>query len=579
MPPRWRGLRRLLPAVVTLMLAAAASSVASAAVAAAGPPAPGPARPASAGAAGPGTPADAGAGQRLYVQGLLPSGQPLRGERGTGAAVEGAAAACATCHRRSGLGGAEGRQIVPPIIAKYLFRPAATNVQDLSMPHMRGYRATRDPYTPESLARAIREGVNPNGRELGELMPRYRIDDASMASLVAYLTGLTAGAVPGVGDEVLHFATIVAPGVDPAVRQGMLDVMQRFFDDKNAFIRGGGKPMQATRQIEYRVTRRWQLHVWDLQGAPETWEAQLRSKLAAEPVFAVLSGLSPGPWAPVHRFCEQARLPCLFPNVDQPEVAEQDFYPVYFSRGVFLEVDLIAASLMAGAAEPPRPGPPLRRVRQLYRGGDVGEAAALALAAALAPGGLAADLRALPPGRAGGPELAAALSDLAPDEALVLWLREADLQALPPLPAAAGPVRISGLLGGLERAPLAADWRALAQISYPFDLPQARAVRMNFPLTWLRINKIPLVAERVQTDTYIACGIVSETLNDMLDAFVRDYLVERVETMLDHRMSNGYYPRLSLAQGQRFASKGGYMVRFKGAAGTAVEALGDWTVP
>jgi hypothetical protein len=95
----------------------------------------------------------------------------------------------------------------------------------------------------------------------------------------------------------------------------------------------------------------------------------------------------------------------------------------------------------------------------------------------------------------------------------------------------------------------------------------------------LRINKIAVVAERVQVDTYVACGILSETLSDMLDAFVRDYLIERVETMLGHRLSNGYYPRLSLAPGQRFASKGGYLVRFAEGQGTQVVAAGEWTVP
>jgi hypothetical protein len=116
-------------------------------------------------------------------------------------------------------------------------------------------------------------------------------------------------------------------------------------------------------------------------------------------------------------------------------------------------------------------------------------------------------------------------------------------------------------------------------MSYPFDLPQARLVRMNFPLNWFKIKHIPLVSERLQTDTYVACGILAETLTDMLDSFVPDYLVERIEVMLDHRMVNGYYPRLSLAPGQRFASKGGYIVRFASTSGTELVADGDWATP
>ena len=42
---------------------------------------------------------------------------------------------------------------------------------------------------------------------------------------------------------------------------------------------------------------------------------------------------------------------------------------------------------------------------------------------------------------------------------------------------------------------------------------------------------------------------------------------------------NAHYPRLSLAPGQRSASKGGYLARFAEASGTRLVADGDWVVP
>jgi hypothetical protein len=39
------------------------------------------------------------------------------------------------------------------------------------------------------------------------------------------------------------------------------------------------------------------------------------------------------------------------------------------------------------------------------------------------------------------------------------------------------------------------------------------------------------------------------------------------------------YPHLSLAQGQRFASKGGYIVRFDLQTGAGVLADSDWLTP
>lgn len=510
------------------------------------------------------------AGELVYRRGVLPGGRPLRGEREGGVRVEGADAACATCHRRSGLGSWEGQSVIPPILGRYLFRPGARNVEDVALPHVQGYVPRRDAYTDATLARAIREGRDPRGRPLGYLMPRYDLDDATMASLIAYLKDLTSGPVPGVEGDTLHFATVITPDADPVARRGMLDVLRQFFADKNAGYRGESPPMQSTRGVMYRVSRRWQLHVWELTGPPERWEEQLRDRLTAEPVFAVISGLGGKSWAPVHRFCERAALPCLLPNVELPVAAERDFYPVYFSKGVLLEAELLAGRLR-------QDGPAVRRVVQVFREADVGADAAQALRAAL-PAGVEAAARALGPGSA-RERLAAALAETRRDDAIVLWLRPGDLAALPPAPPPAAAVYASGLMGDLEGAPLPPAWRRVARLTYPFDLPEQRRVRMSFPLGWFHVRHLPVVAERVQTDTYLACVILSETLGHMLDSFVRDYLVERVEVMLSHRLVNGYYPRLGLAPGQRFASKGGHLVHFAPGGGERVVADTGWIAP
>ena len=55
--------------------------------------------------------------------------------------------------------------------------------------------------------------------------------------------------------------------------------------------------------------------------------------------------------------------------------------------------------------------------------------------------------------------------------------------------------------------------------------------------------------------------------------------IERAEQMLDHKFMTGPYPRLTLSEGERFASKGGYLVRFAGTDGKQVIADQDWTIP
>lgn len=512
-------------------------------------------------------------GVGIYRLGVLPSGQPLRGEHAAAVALEGRTAACVNCHRRSGLGETEGRILIPPITAKYLFPVRGPKPGAAQMPGTQAPVAYRGPYSEATLARAIREGIGSDGHGFNELMPRYALDDASMAILIAYLRQLSSGPVPGVGDEILDFATIITPDADPVVRQGVLEVLSKFFDNKNAFFREQSPPLQSSRNIHYRVVRKWKLHVWELTGPPEGWEQQLHQRLRAQPVFAVISGLGGRTWAPVHRFCEAESLPCLFPNVDLPVVAEDDFYPLYFSKGVLLEAQLLARRVTEQAA-----GVGVRRVVQVYRSGDIGEAGAHEVHTGLAAQGIEVVDRALAPG-ARSQTVSEAVENVHAHDALILWMRPKDLRALPPSPPPGALLYASGLMGGLEHAPLPAGWRTTLDLTYPFDLPDDRRLRMTFPLGWLKIRHIEVVDERIQTDTYIACGILADVLGPMLDNFVRDHLLERLEPLLSARARNGYYARLGLGPGQRFASKGGYLVHFADAQGPKIVADGVWTVP
>ncbi len=521
----------------------------------------------------------ANAGADIYLRGVLPTGQPLTGARDAGGPrIKGMDAACVNCHHRSGLGSREGRVLIPPITGRYLFHPRTANRDDVALTYVESARSNRDPYTDVTLARSIRQGIDSEGKPLGYLMPRFALSDADMSALLDYLKNLDSPQVPGVTATVLHFATIITPDADPVKRSGMLDVLQHYFTDKNAFPFGPSPPMRSSGKTlysksMYMANRRWQLHIWELTGPAATWRAQLARLLAREPVMAVVSGLGGSNWAPVHEFCEQERLPCLFPSVEVPVVANRDFYSLYFSKGVLLEAGLMAARIAA-----PGSRPAVKSVEQLYRIGDSGEPAARLLAAALKERGVAVHNHAIAAGE-DRDELVGALRDAAAAEVLVLWLRPGDIAALGAAPARSTPVFVSGLMGGLERVPLPSSWRNRTQLTYPFDLPDRRGARVTYPLEWFSIRRIPVVAEQVQVDTYLACGLLAETLSHMADTFVRDYLVERTEEMLEHRLMTGYYPHLTLAEGQRFASKGGYMVRFAGDEGNRLLADSDWTVP
>ncbi len=290
-------------------------------------------------------------GRRIYQEGVLPSGDMLKGVRFDKVEVKGSHAACINCHRRSGMGAVEGNILVPPITGRYLF----PNPDDKAMGIMDTFRNSRfskqfRPYTDSALADAIRRGVNSEGRDMSPMMPRYALSEQEMKALLAYLRHLSKEWAPGVTRDTIRFAAIITPEVEPERRKAMIDTMQAAFAQKNgstalASSRGGGRrrTMNAA-EIIYGTGRNWELEVWELEGRPETWAKQLEKHYLRKPVFAVAGGLSNTTWEPIQSFCRREHIPCWFPSVDLP-VQEEDFYSVYFSRGVALEADVLAKHL------------------------------------------------------------------------------------------------------------------------------------------------------------------------------------------------------------------------------------------
>jgi hypothetical protein len=321
--------------------------------------------------------------------------------------------------------------------------------------------------------------------------------------------------------------------------------------------------------------RNWSLHVWELAGPESEWSAQLAERYRAAPVFAMVSGLGAGSWKTIHAFCESERIPCLFANTDLPDASEAGYESFYFNDGVVLEAR-VAARYLKDAGEAKRP----RRVLQVFRPGDVGAVAARVLGEALAREGIASEARALD-AQPGGQTLA----DARPDDALVFWLRPQDVAATMAALAVPPPARIilfSGLLAGMESVSLPPAWRRQSLLIYPLDAPNRRELRMSFNLhPWLLRHRLPTDAdgEVLRGNTLAACKLLDDAIGRMRSHYLRDYLIESIERPMGNAAATSAYPRFSLGVGQRYASKGGYMVRFAQGEGSELVPETDWIVP
>lgn len=524
--------------------------------------------------------AEDGAGKRIYREGMLPSGKPLRGMIQNGVKLSGDAAACAMCHRHSGFGGGEGGNTVRPIAGRLLFEPPqVTLAQRAASPY--GAAGNRPAYTRATLARALRVGIDPSGRMLDALMPRYELDDNDVAQLADYLEQLASKSAPGVTSSEIHFATVVVAGVPAAQERAMLDVLQAFFNDKNSGTRRERQRMDVGRSVPgseqmYRGYRNWKLHTWKLEGPPETWMAQLEAHYRQQPVFALLSGIGAHTWQPVHEFCEHNEIPCLFPNIDTPVTAGNGYSTLYFSRGLELEAEVLAKHLadtgQGGGA-----------IVQVFRDDGSGRASAKALRAAMQQRIDDVVDRPLTGGQPVPSSFWTQLLGADHPKILILWLNDADIANFPAHEEA--PSWLDGLYlsASLADAPdrfrQSGGWREKTRIVYPFELTERRAPRLSKMKVWLHARNVPLVNERIQANTYFAATIVGDALAHMDENFSRDYFIERIERMTEQSLFPAIYPRLSLGPGQRFASKGGYIARFAGIDGDRLVAESDWLVP
>jgi hypothetical protein len=525
-------------------------------------------------------------GRRIYRQGVLPSGQPVRATLQGDITIEGTQFNCLGCHRRSGFGSSEGAAFVPPVTGPSLFQAKEPRRADLfrklyqEVQPKRARARIRDPrprpaYTDETLAVALREGKDPTGRELDPLMPRYNLSDEDMGHLIAYLKTLSSTPSPGVTQSEIHFATVVTDGVDLEKRQAMLDVMSAYLRWKNADTQGllqrrGSSPYHINDLIG--ALRLWVLHVWTLKGPPATWPDQLKSYYRAQPVFALIGGMSAGPWQTVHDFCEQIEIPCLFPNTDLPVASPTGAYSLYFSKGLIGEAEALARYLKEKNAT---------RIIQVYRDAERTRAPARALQQALESYGMTG-LQNQPIKPAGRPT-PAFWKELLKDEqpsTLVLWLEDEDVSALASAPAAGiQQIHLSYTLLRDPALPLLKDLHGKILLTYPFALPQQESPHAFRGRAWMRSRGIRARHERIQLNTYFTLSLVDNSLMHLVENFSGDYLIESVEEETEGEPNPGVFPQLGLGPGQRFASKGCYIVKLSEKAKGGLEAVSDWIVP
>jgi hypothetical protein len=530
-------------------------------------------------------------GEKMYREGILPSGQTMQAFVQGDVPVDSTAFSCVSCHLRSGLGSLEGQVLTLPIDGRTLYSPMTLEwaerwiqsfwqwgnldtfapltrewVRKHSAPSGPGGAAkglVRSAYTDESLATALRGGVNPDGKTLDYVMPRYPLDDKDMEIMVTYLKNLSTGRSPGVTDNGVRFATIIAGDVKAADRETVVRTLKAL----------------AT--------------PWELKGPSQTWRSQLETYYKKDPVFAIVGGISNDDWQPIHEFCEQNRIPCILPITDLPVVSESDWYTLYFSRGLFQEGE--AAAKYINSISDDAQG---IHVIQVFRDDKRGMAIAKGFGDAwMSITGKAAENRIIKDNRPVTPEFISKLASSDRKAVILLWLGPKDLPSISGLAnKQIHPDKIFLSYGLLDKDIYAVPEkiRKSVYITYPYRLPDdfkkyEPLLKSGMMLPGLRVEDANWTVRAKMSTLY---ANLPSAIFMMKGYFFRDRFLEVLDMMLPMRLGidlglaswdahvpdSPLYPRVSFGPGQRYVSKGCYIVQLTDGPAPNVKSMSDWVL-
>jgi len=526
-------------------------------------------------------------GERMYRDGILPSGKAMEAFIRGDVEVDSTAFSCSSCHLRAGLGSVEGGVVTPPTNGEKLFKPYRRPPALDNIPDRAGrvfYAKTvveRPAYTRETLATALRFGTDPVGQIFNDVMPRYPLTARDMSILISYLEMLSTEPSPGASSSEFKFATVITDDVSLEDRQALLEPLQTFIAQKNQqlamynnFIKFGYTP---TLDMKYAF-RQASLDIWELKGSPETWQSQLAAYYSKNPVFAVLGGISNSDWRPIHDFCEAERLPCLFPITDYPPVSASGWYTYYFDKGYAQEGEAVARylnRLETLSAEAP--------ILQIVQDSPAGRALAA---------GFQGEWHELE--RPAVTTLTLSASQLLDQEALgklltkhkpevlLLWTDAELLPSLPKLVArlpASGAVFVSSGYLGKKTVSIAENIRNRVYLTFPYRLtpyvgPKTGGLDARIPvLTNAKDFGNRRIASRTVTILQQATLLGLSLLYDNL---YRDNLLDIMSMQMDLVVQD--YERLSFGPGQRYVSKGCYIIQLGSGSDPALLPRSEWVI-
>lgn len=513
------------------------------------------------------------AGKNIYLYGKLPSGKDLVATTVADVVLRGKKAACTNCHKRSGLGSNEGTTIAPPIIGEILFSAKKIKAHRLKSATPTSVSALDRPaYSRETLMHTLTTGIDARGKQLQFLMPRYALTNTDFNNLYAYL-GTLSTSDKAVTDKILYIATVI----DSRVRQNKQDIvtgtLKKYVSELNAQTRHETKraryaPIQ--KEWQYQSYRKIKLHIWKLTGTPDTWIEQLNKYYSSTPVFALTSGISNDTWSEVDRFCNAKEIACILPNTRVPGLTKNNFYTLYYSTGPYNDAYVLAEYLKQNKQHTN-----ILQISDQYSYSKIAqkiisEEMSLSGAQNLALEKIETNTESID-------------KHIAKPSSIIIWTEGISDALITQL--LSNKTKIASIYIPYFLALDPTSRKKLSKLnsdiftSYPYVNPAKERITTIRPWAWANSRKIDTSDKAILSNTFTAIVLLNDAIKHVRSNFNQAYIIETLEHMLDNSIVTGIYPKLSLGPGQRYASKGGSIMKVPAMPGEKLQKVSEWIFP
>jgi cytochrome c553 len=511
------------------------------------------------------------AGKNIYLYGKLPSGKDLVATTVADVELKGKKAACTNCHKRSGLGSNEGTTIAPPIIGEILFSAKKIKAHRLKSATTDSVSALDRPaYTRETLMHTLVNGIDARGKQLQYLMPRYTLAQSDFNNLYAYL-GTLSTSDKAVTDKILHIATVIDTRVSQNKQDIVTGTLKKYVSELNAQTRHETKrasnaPIQ--KEWHYQSYRKIKLHIWELSGKPETWTAQLNKYYSSTPVFAITSGISNAPWSKVDQFCNAKEIACILPNTRVPGLTKDNFYTLYYSTGPYNDAYVLAKYMKQNKQD--------SRILQISDHYSYSKIAKKVITEELTN---TKNISLENVER----EKDFIKKHISNETTVIIWSEIISDTLIKELSANAGNIKsifIPYFLAlDMETRKKLEKLNTDVFTSYPYVKPKGERIITIRAWAWARSRKLNLSDIPLLTNTFTSMVLLNDAIKHVRSNFNQAYIIETLEHMVDNSVVTGIYPKLSIGPGQRYASRGGNIMKVPVKPEEKLQEVSEWILP